>query len=633
MARQQQWLELQQFDKALEVTAAAPLLWVHRPIYLHAANETGKPCPCCDSPFAIKTREIDHLDLLVHRYHGTRRLRGEVVSPAGERRDRTPAEIEQWDELAYSDVTEVVEMPMRVYEQQLPLVLDHYHKVVYVSGGQGSGKTTIAGEWCVDSWILYGGRGVEAGWISATRDLAYVGVVKLFVGEHSGNRFQQPLFDERLVRSYPKTPDAIARRPCVLIDGTRIHVRHAGKKSGGSLKARGFRWVNVEEIAEIVHPNNWETTLGRTGRTGGTVFISSTPRGGHWSKEIYDRGKRLSFYDKNPDEDGAERYVSEELSALSNVFIDREEVKRTIAGRENDPNVRREWLGEWIGDGVQLWRHFSAKPKDVKRKGRIYQVQHLRTGPWRDVTGWGLENVTSLAYVGHFKKSSADLSIILGQDVNKYPQHTAVIQIACPPGMQADRSKWILFVLDEAVRPGTELEHADYLVNRYVRERGIDLSNRAMIIDATACRRQNSYIQKRLKGSASTSAQVFRMHGLDARPPVPGHFKDREREGYNPHREDAASMIHHLMESVFEWNGQLWPRLVIHADRCPNIVEAFRIMERDQLRRKDAQSDRLCGAVQSVYYPAWPVFGNEVIGHQKRKRPKKLRGMQFEKSS
>jgi len=627
-------MELQRYDRALEISKVRPFFWVKRPIWLHEENTTGEPCPCCDSPYGIRTDEIEHLDLLIHRFTGTRRLRHEVVLRGGKRRDRTQSELDQWDELAHGDDVEVIESPFRCYRKQLDAGLDHFHKVVYVSGGQGSGKTNVGGEWAFDSWMLFGGRAVDAGWVSATRDLAYVGVAKLFIGEFTADRYQAPLFDPRLVRSYPQSSDALPR-PAYLIDGTRLHFLHAGKKSGGSIKAKPFRWANVDELTEILYPNNWETILGRTGRTKGTVFISSTPRGGHWGKAIYDRGKTSVYFRRNPDQDGPEQYLSETLHALDNIFIDREEVRRTISGRENEPSVRREWGGEWIGDGNLCWRHFLSQPVDEKFNGKTYTVLHTRTGHWFDVENWGLENVTSLAFMGHFKTPRLPLRWVIGQDVNQYPQHSSLIQIACPPGEQADPRKWILFVIDEMVRPGTELEHATFLTQEYPRLAGIDLRKPAMVIDGTATGRSHRYIRKRLPNRATTQASVFRAAGITVVPPIWAKTKDKNQEGYNPHRRDATGMFHLLMQERVMVNGYLWPRLVV-SDRCSHFLDAMRTMEANpdgSPRAVSGQfSDEQLGAVQSVWYPAWVVFGREYAGAIRRNVKGSSRGITIRKA-
>ncbi len=121
------------------------LVWIHRPILVHEARpKHSRLCQCgCGSARAKSVREIEHIDLLIDRVEGTRKLLA----------DQQGWNIGKWHELA--STAKKIDMPVRCYAKQLPLILDDTHKVIGLFGGVRSGKSTGLAEWFIDGVLKF----------------------------------------------------------------------------------------------------------------------------------------------------------------------------------------------------------------------------------------------------------------------------------------------------------------------------------------------------------------------------------------------------------------------------------------------------------------------------------------------
>lgn len=318
-----------------------------------------------------------------------------------------------------------------------------------------------------------------------------------------------------------------------------------------------------------------------------------------------------------------------ELTCFDNPWLTEKDIRDTILAKAGtsdydkacrDPAVRREVFGEWVGEGDILWRHFRDVPDPETG------ICHLREGPARDCSYWGLANVTRLAYAHWFKRSHTKLDIVAGQDFNVYPNHTAIIQIACPPGCdQQDQKNWIAVIIDEVIKKGTVWELGKFLAERAGRKRGLaadHYAGMAIVGDGTAGQRTPPKEQGPFTKTARTPFLALKEMGFDVRPPMYHKGKSSKTSTpWNPGRKDAVSMMHKLMrDTVKSPDGTVWPRMLIRADTCPELVSVLQTQEGDEnglpIKKSHTKSDRDCGVVEAVWYGLWPVFSREL-------RPKK----------
>lgn len=268
----------------IEAAEQPELIHIHRPIYVHKRSNNGAVCTCgCNSRRAYAYQELDHIDLLVNRITGTRKLRSEVQNKVG------------WDELSEQALR--LDCPIRAYDKQVDLLLNATAKVVAVFGGERAGKSSWLKEWLADKVFLYGGHGAEFWWVAFSREKTQIGVSMLARGyKPEPGRWVAPVLPREFVLSYPnketETDQAIR-----CIEGSAVHMKHAGRR-GANLKGTAPLAIAVDEGCEIVEKSNWDTILGRTMDSGGQVGFASTPVLTSWAKEqIMDVGTKLENLD------------------------------------------------------------------------------------------------------------------------------------------------------------------------------------------------------------------------------------------------------------------------------------------------------------------------------------------------
>lgn len=581
--------ELQAVSEYAEfLNSNKPLLHVWSPIFLHAKNDTGKPCPCCGSLKAVKVQEIGAKEILIDRLRGTRKDRDEVQD-----KDR-------FDELARSHAKRL-EMPTRVYDEQLPVVLDDKHKVIGVFGGNRSGKSTVGAEWLKRRILELGGPGSQFWWVAPTREKSRIGVRKLVLGERT-DRYVPPLLPPELIASYPKnekSSDQVIR----LVDGTEIHLKFAGRK-GGNLKGDPCVAIVLDEGCEIPHLINWTILTGRTIDSGGQLLVSTTPVAGHWLRdEVADRGKTYAELEDGDD------IVSLNLSCFRNPWVDPNEVERAVKSMKDQARVKREIYGEWVGENPMLWHYFDS---DI----------HLREGASRSVEEWGLKNITPVVARKVFKAPKTDLKTVGGVDFNFWPMSLVLVQVGVPPGVdESDPNNWVLCVQDEVIRRVTHVsEFVQHINGEAHKSRGLQqgaLKGLSLACDSTGAQWKHPKTTG-ITDRNVTLVKTLKQSGFDARPcwvhPETGSPQ-------NPAVLDRVSLCHKLMQERIDLpNGAQIPRLIVHASRCQRLIHSLETQEADArgkpAKQPNTVSDRLSGPTDALGYIAWALFYRSSYGTQ-----------------
>lgn len=601
MATKREWEAAQDLERVLEAAKRKRLLWIHRPILLHDRSD-GTKCGCgCDSTLAAVVDEREHIDVLIDRVDGTRRVRSKVVDQA------------MFDRLC--QVAERIDMPLRCYKKQLAAVMAR-PRVMVATGGVRGGKTTICGESCVDEALEYGGPGSMIWWVAPTLEKTRLGLRKLVLGEdvkESGERRHvAPLFPPELVRSFPsntRTADQSIR----LIDGTAIYLKYA---DSDSLKGDPPQAVYGDEWCAVRDSRAEETFQQIIDRTtqGGRFTISTTPTAGHHLQEVVSTAVDLDKWDgSNP----RSAVVHTTFTMRDNPWVAEEEFEATVLTKSGaktleeglkHPTVRREVLGEWVGEGPLLWTKWDP-------------IVHLFHGASRDAEDYGLRNITQEAARRFFwDHTSSDLKNIAGLDFNVWPMSLVVCQIACHPAFDVtDPANWTLIAFDEVIKRGNVYDFGRFLADRAARIRKLDehyFRGLAIACDPSGAQ-PNHHISgvHGMSDRSSTLAKEMQLQGFDCRP---CHYSANGNP-IQPPVLDSVSLVHKLMRDRLPLpDGVTWqgrkdvPRMLVHADRCPKLVQACETQESDDkgkpLKESGTASDRRSGPPDAFRYLAWGIF-------------------------
>lgn len=565
------------------------LIWLHRPIWIHdrRPEDTQGVCDCCNSATAHRVEEIEHIDVLIDRETGDRWVRSQLVDQAG------------FDALAAK--AQRVDCPIRCSRKQLRVILDRKHRTIGVFGGERGGKSTIEAEWFFDRILERGGKGAKFWWVTKTRKKALaVGLGKLVKGERT-NRWNRPIIPPELVVSYPRGVQHDV--PLTLVDGTEVWFHHASNPDADNLKGEPPVAIVMDEGCTVDHQANWTQCILRVTDANGQVLTATTPVLGHYlQKELREAGTSYDDLDQlEPEEAEKVKTVWTSLSQYDNPWLSLEAIEEGIQALNGDElKIRAHVHGEWIAIGRQLWRHFSEET-------------HLREGPWHDVSGWGLVNITKTAAGRFFRRTQSDLLRIGGQDFNIDPNNLVVAQVAVPKGMdQSNRNNWIVFVLDHISKgPATIREFATYLAKdaqRILKLPPDYLSRLAIACDPSGAH-SSPHASHGLHG-ASTLAREMQRWGFDCRP------CNVSEKGLPvlPSQIDSIALVHKLMaDRITAPDGTVWPRLIVHGSRCPELVHSLKTQlasPRGGIEKKSGTlSDVVSGPTDALRYLVWAVPG------------------------
>lgn len=571
MPSKHQWEDSQAVEHLRAVFDSPVLLHVRTRILIHGkAKPKEGPCPCCGSTKARIIEEREDLDLLVDRVTGERRLRSEVQDVAA------------FDALAV--VAREVDIPIRCHRRQLPLILDRKHKVIAAFGGNRSGKTTAGVCWLVRQWILRGGKGAVFWWVAPSREHTMIAVQKLITGEVS-DRAQPPAFpldpetDRPLLAvRWPEKGSSRDQR-IVMIDGSSIALHHASKSSGDNLKGKSVRAIMVDEGCAIVHRANWTVLIMRLVDSGGQLFVSSTPKGGHWLKEEVVDQKSKSI-------------IHTSLSIRENPWLGKKEVEDQISMCKDANQVKREIDGLWIGDQGSLWIHWDPQkhtyddPSFNLPKDRTDVTAQAIRGFWRQS---GNQYMRSM--------SPQNTNFVGGQDFNFNPMTTVICKVFGDPSKP---DTWGVCVVDEVQQWDSDaFKHGSWLKSEKCRGGRVSYAGIPLACDSTSCHPESAVKWSSRERNQSSSAKDLVRLGFDARPCM----VSPKGAPVNPYLLDSISLMHQLMREG---------RILVHGTRCPQLLRALadQQVRANGLPEKvsSTASDRLSSPIDALRYLCWSLF-------------------------
>lgn len=555
-------------DEFLQTLAdTKPFLWLHRPKWLHEDNDTGKPCPCCGSTHAIRTTDDDHLDLLVSRDTGWRKLRQTVEDKGA------------WDKM--TSHADRIEIPFRCHQKQWD-ASQAYAKILLVTGGVGGGKSAMGAEVCAEEVFLRGGPGATIWWVAPELKHIDIALKKLFIGDFNDGRWEPPIFPTEFIIYYPRSSTQ-RDLTALLLDGTQIRFWHAGNE--GQFKGHQPQLIVVDEGAEIRSESIYAQLRERIMRSNGRMIIPTTPKIPSPAKEIYDDGVPLEDWDGEYASKVWTKFTSFDNPWLPNEWVEAH-IKTNMRG--DTTRVRREIEGEWISDGQQLWR--------------LYDPQiHLRSGKWRTSEDLGLINITKSATAKFFRGTQSRLTRCGGQDFNLDPMSCEIAEVAVPEGLdQSDPHNWIIVFTDEMVEPSNIYQFCDMLIaSGYARL--------PIACDSSGAH-QNPHESHGIK-SGSTLAKEMVRKGFDCRPAM------RSAAG-NPKNLsilDRINIAHKLMgDRLTDSHGVSWPRFIAHSGRCEKLIKSLEGQEATDrgtpAKESGTLSDKLAGPTDAATYLIWAIF-------------------------
>lgn len=446
-------------------------------------------------------------------------------------------------------------------------ILEDDHKVVAMLCGNRSGKSEVCKWAMVRAWARLGGAGRWFYWVAPNRRQTSVAVEKLVTG--SGD--QPPAFPPELVVYHPRTP-LVPDQEIRLLDGTTIELHH-GFSQGDHLKGKRVYFAVIDEICSIRRPEPYQVTISRLTPVGSQCFVASTPKKGHWARSLILSRAR----------DGSGVVSHHTLRMIDNPWEKPSEIARQIAaaGGPDDPVVRRDFYGEWIGDGLELWGAYQPElhlvhTDDAWTIEALVEDGRLPTG-YKDIT-------TQMAAGRWTLHRPREFGVLIGQDFNVDPMTGAVCKVFGDP---RDPSTWGLFVVDVVQVRGDVHTYADKLEELYP---GVPVS-----CDSTGAIHGTHPSQ----GSIGSQTHVLTMQSR-------GWFAEpcwgRRGNPANPYVADSVSLVNWL----FRQN-----RILVHI-RCKAMVSSLDRQEQTRdgriNKRSGHESDELSAPTDAFRYLAWKLF-------------------------
>jgi hypothetical protein len=555
------------------------LVHIDRPVWLHGRNETGEKCPCCASANAYRYETFEHLQVLFDRKTGVRVL-------------RTSANAYDFDELAKG--AQRIECPARVYDKQLPILLDREHKVIGVFGGTQGGKSAIEAEWLWDQILERGGVGSLFWWVGPdAKQARSIGLGKLVKGQRT-DRYSPPLIPRELVVRFPKS--AQQDIPLTLIDGTEVWFKHAHETDAANLKGDPVQAIALDEGCAVRHEVNWDELLSRLTTTGGQLLTASTPVLGNFlESRVYKVGKTYEEIAA-----GAETTTAlQNLTIFDNPWQSPANCAAYVAAFGTDElRMRLQAYGEWVTVGERLWRNFDKKV-------------HVVEGPSRDCSAYGLVNITPLAAAAFFTDTVANLDEYGGQDFNLRPMNLAVMQVGCPIGLDENNpNNWVLFIVDLVAKNADIVQWAEYLRDTAGGRRGRGLEPdhyRGLAIAADASK---GHANKGPQYGEDPYMQEMVRAGFDCRP----CHRSPKGNPINPTIPQRTTLLHRLMADRLKLpDGGTMPRFIVHGTYAAGVVKSLEQQTQNPdgtpYKVSNTRSDRISGPIDATGYGAWAVFG------------------------
>lgn len=561
--------------------------------------------PCCGSRTATIVRRIPDVEILIDREAGWR----------VRREDMTPEAFE-----AVRAAAEEHYIPLRVSVGQLDLLLGEdapqsaapgawrnrsTSRGLFASGGNRSGKTTVGLYWLCRQWLLRGGR-EKRFWLCAhTLPKAYRLWEKIFRGTGTS----PAILPLALAGSYPDSARSsnLATRMC---DGSIIDLKHFNDPSAENLKSDAIVAALCDEAAHLPSEDTFTALYNRTLDERGSIFLSSTPRPGHFIKgkivdPCLDLARLRGLGEQVPRDHEGSLWTYRELSLFTNPWLDPIEVGIRVRSQgQDDPSVLRDVYGRWVANSGFLWREFSTDA-------------HVLRNECRDLTEWNdsgaLVNVTETASRRIFGRKdnpayrgirATNYRVIGGMDVNISPHSTVLVQVAGDTREPTNKDRWTVIVWDMLqTEKGDATVHAQALAGKRFAKMvrpgsgGDTYHGIGVIVDGTAIGRDPT--AHRYGGNPRGLPEVFGKLGFDLRAPV---YTDKAKPA-NPHKADSYLLLHRLFREG---------RLLIHG-RCEALITALLSQEDSgdgctPIKVSHNASDRLSSSVDALRYAAWAIF-------------------------
>jgi len=582
-------------DAARELVTAqvrAPdTIVVHLELSIHAKNDTGKPCPHCQSDHAIETRR-ERIDTKL------------IDLDSGESFFRSKVDPVDFDDAAAGELTCTILIPCT---ESTRAHLTDYHvnkdgqrrsTLTIFSGGVRSGKTSEdAGEAAVD--IFYMGGPGEQGWLGGpTIGHAHIFKKKLIDGEG-----QMPaLLPREFVLSAPRS-DRDTDQTAYLIDGTELKFKHCRSvdewQGEAPFMSRITEAGNVKDGKILMEAEARVTD--RQGRAGfDSIPVMPSPL-----YESYLQGKR------DIEDNGSEATTRIlEMSSADNPWQPPGEMatKRAKAAKLDPQQARRMYDGVWASDNSLLfedvWDETDGTFDTYFQDHRQIAKALIEIGKAK--IGRPLVDVTKTACRRFFHKPH---EWVIGADANFEP-HTALICKIVAFGSPEDQSRWGLLVWDEVRtwRASTfdAAERLSEVGGGYLKGQGVSL-------DAS-----EDY-DKKIPGGhrkMATGVQDYKAFGFNCKP------CNKTDKGFakNPDVKISTNLVKHLLRENL---------MLINGSQCQGLVRALNEQEdRGDGRPKDpAKSNTITDReiyafTDALRYITVPMFGKivekKLVGSQAR---------------
>lgn len=569
------------------------------------AELDGTRCPCCASPDAEIVEDRVVVEMVIDLETGERIYEGDLV----------PADWAEKVELA-----DAFEVSLRCSIHTRDLFLDESGRHVALSGAQRAAKTTTALYLFALDVLRRGGQNKRAWLVASTDHKAHILLQKLLRPQPVGESGRAaPILPPGLIAHTPET-HRTTDLTTTLIDGTIIDLRSfAGDPGASRLKSDPCVSIVCDEAAHLPSGDSLAALVGRTVDAGGRLILASTPRPSAVMTSIVVE-PAMEFERMSPDDPrkasgdhpGAP-WIFRSLPLADNVFLNRAKIERAMRGVDmSRPESRRDWLGQWVSNDGKAFPNFNPDLHVVVHEAR--DVGKLSPRVLAELGAGGHVDITptiARALFGkpnrHVKMARAsNFRFILGQDVNKNPLTTAILQVTAPADTTTDPESWHFWVVDTvATATSNSLAHAERLVSAELARvldpqgKGSPLAGCGVVMDASAIGRDPSA----LAGQTGSAAETFWRAGLDARAPCYSPtFKPGAKQagGYNPEVRARWTLVHRLINER---------RLHVFS-RAGDLLRSFDqlLVEPDGLVPQDARSgriDRMMSAPDAMSYAVY----------------------------
>lgn len=569
----------------------------------------AEPCWCCQSLTCVVVERIPDQRVMFDRV-------------TGQRWHEDHADPEAFEEFAR--IAQRVPLYWRCTAAQMQLLREgddprRKRKVIAALGGSRSGKTQAGVMWLLRRWLRRGGARRAFWFVAPSLAQSWIAVEKLLHGDAGNPAEGIPAAPAILPQDEDGRPLLVRRAPVsvdasdlalVLIDGTRIEMKHARDRTGKTQKGYNVIDILVDEACEIDHADTWGVIVSRTTGSDGCVYAATTPKPGHYLKaQIVDQAERV--------EDGGRvvgnsLFVSYSLSKRGNVWYTVASIEADIAAMPNDSVRAREGEGIWVEDGQgQLYLEYAPEQHRVYATG--FSLADLGLGD-ADITA----AVIRRAFPGDNPLMPGRTppmvrrgvpSYIGGSDVNVTPFVTVVAQVeALDIEDRYNPSKWRLWIFDNVVSRRQTAHGQAELIQSDKRARDhlgwvqgdSPYKGLPVFIDPSACYSNPTAprLAKAKGAQAPTAAGIMTQAGLDVRP---CHYNENNKP-QQPRILARVNLVQELLRT---------DRLRI-SNKCDELLRSLTLQQNDgrgmPLKEPNEASDRLSAAADALGYLCWGVF-------------------------